>query len=163
MTSDQKVLVAYDGSEGAKTSIDAALRLFADRPLLVLSVGHSLASVASAGVAGIPAGVAGEALARLDEATQQEAETLAETGAQIARDQGLEATAIGILSNDSVWATIVHTADENDVAAIVVGSRGRSNVKSILLGSVSSAVVHHSSRPVLIVSGPSVAALGAED
>ena len=161
MTSDQKVLVAYDGSEGANAAIDAAVRLFADRPLLVLSVGRSLASAASASVVAIPADVAGEALARLDDAAQKEAENLAETGARVARHEGLEATAIGILSTDSVWATVLRIAEENDVAAIIVGSRGRSNVKSILLGSVSGAVVHHSSRPVLVVSGPSVAALGS--
>ena len=156
MASDQKVLVAYDGSEGANAAIDAAVRLFGDRRLIVLSVGRSLASVASASVVAVPAEVAGEALAQLDEATQQESETLAETGARIARDQGLEATAIGILSTGSAWATIIRTAEENDVAVIIVGSRGRSNVKSILLGSVSGAVVHHSVRPVLVVSGPSV-------
>jgi hypothetical protein len=60
----------------------------------------------------MPAEMAGEALARLDEATQQESANLAETGARIARDEGLEATAIGTLSTDSVWATVIRTAEE---------------------------------------------------
>ena len=114
MPPEQKVLVAYDGSEGANATIDAAARLFANRALLVLSVSHSMAYAASAGVVAIPAGVAAEAAARLDEAAQQESESLAATGADAARGQGLDATAIGILSAGSVWATIVRVAEEND-------------------------------------------------
>ena len=42
-------------------------------------------------------------------------------------------------------------ADEQDARAVVLGSRGRSGVRAALLGSVSYGVVHHSSRPLLVV------------
>ena len=77
--------------------------------------------------------------------------TTAADGVAEAEGVGLDATGAAILSHGQVWATIVNAADEEDVAAIVVGSRGRSAVASAVLGSVANGVVHHSSRPVVVV------------
>ena len=156
MAPTNTVLLAYDGSEGAKAAIGHAARLFADRQILVLSVARSVAAVASAGVAGMPAGAAGEALARLDEEAQLKAETLAQEGASAVEAAGLQAAAVGAMSDSSIWGTILRVAEEKDVAAVMVGSRGQSNLKSILLGSVSSGVLHHCDRPVVVVRNPSV-------
>lgn len=157
MSSEQPVLLAYDGSESAKAAIDQAATLFAGRPLIVLSVARSVASTASASIAGVPAGVAGDALMRLDEEGLHRSELLAEEGAESARAAGLQTTSIGTLGDGTVWSTVLRVAEENDVAAVIVGSRGRSDLKSILLGSVSSGVVHHSACPVVVVRGASVA------
>ncbi len=101
----------------------------------------------------IPSEVAGEALIRLDKEVEAHAGALADEGAKLAAEQNLEATPLGELSDGNVWATILRVADEHDVASVVVGSRGLSDFKSILLGSVSSGVVHHSVRPVVVVPG----------
>jgi nucleotide-binding universal stress UspA family protein len=50
-----------------------------------------------------------------------------------------------------VAQAILRAADEYEAMAVVVGSRGRSGWRSMLLGSVSNAVVHHSTKPVLVV------------
>ena len=50
-----------------------------------------------------------------------------------------------------VWKAIVEIADRHDAATIVMGSRGLAGLRSKLLGSVSSAVVHHTGRPPLII------------
>ncbi len=150
------VLLAYDGSEGAGAALGHASQLFADRPLLVLSVARSMSAVGSAGVVGLPAGVAGEALARLDEEAQRKAEALAEEGARAAEAAGLNATAVGTITQGNIWSAILRVAEDEDVAAVMVGSRGLSDLRSVLLGSISNGVIHHCDRPVVVVRGPSV-------
>jgi nucleotide-binding universal stress UspA family protein len=101
-------------------------------------------------VVSMPAAVAGDAIARLDETAQAECTALAQQGAQAATSRGARASAMGVLSETSVWGTILRVAEENDAAAIALGSRGRSEVQSLVLGSVSHAVLHHSDRPILV-------------
>lgn len=50
--------------------------------------------------------------------------------------------------------TLVQHAAERDAAVVVVGSRGRSASREVLLGSVAMAVLHHATRPVLVVPSP---------
>ena len=48
------------------------------------------------------------------------------------------------------FAALIALADELDAKAIVVGSRGRSSLAAAVLGSVSTGVLHHTDRPVLV-------------
>jgi nucleotide-binding universal stress UspA family protein len=58
---------------------------------------------------------------------------------------------LAVRSEWNTWSTILDVAEERDAALVVLGSRGLSGVKSALLGTVSTPVLHHCSRPVLIV------------
>lgn len=52
-------------------------------------------------------------------------------------------------------------ADEHDCSLVVIGSRGATAFRELLLGSVASAILHHSTRPVLVLrvkGGPADAA-----
>jgi nucleotide-binding universal stress UspA family protein len=151
MDASQPVLIAYDGSDGARAAVEAAGRLFPGRGAVVVSVWHSAAAAAPASLIAIPAGVATRAYQELDEESEQQASARAAVGATAAKDAGLDASGSALLCHRQVWATIVRAADEQDVKAIIVGSRGMSPVKSALLGSVANGVVHHSSRPVVVV------------
>ena len=55
------------------------------------------------------------------------------------------------MTHGKTWRAICDVAGEIDAATIVLGARGLSQVASLLLGSVSSAVLVHAKRPVLVV------------
>ena len=59
----------------------------------------------------------------------------------------------GSVADGKIWRAICDEADNLDAEPIVVGARGLSRVQSALLGSVSSAVVVHAHRPVLVIPG----------
>lgn len=148
------ILVAYDGSDGAKAAIAAAGRLFEGRPAVVATVWQSAESLAPAAAIGVPAGVAGEAARRLDATALEAADRLAGEGAKLASEAGLEAVPRAIRADGNVWSTLCRAARELEAGAVVVGSRGLSGVRSALLGSVSNGVVQHSALPTLVVRAP---------
>lgn len=154
------IVVAYDGSDGARAAIDRCAELVSPRPVIVISVWSSLASAARAGMVAVPADVAHEACEKLDRGAEQRAAALAEEGAERLRQLGMEATAIAVCGEWNTWTSIVDAAEEHDAALVVVGSRGLSGVKSALLGSVSNAILHHCSRPVLVVNPVETTAAG---
>ncbi|MFW5868386.1 MAG: universal stress protein [Armatimonadota bacterium] len=47
--------------------------------------------------------------------------------------------------------TLAQLAEKHDVEAIVVGSHGRSMLQRVLLGSVAMSLLHHATRPVVLV------------
>jgi nucleotide-binding universal stress UspA family protein len=87
--------------------------------------------------------------AELDRFALSRAEAVAEEGQKLASATGVRVEC----ARESVWRTIVDVADELSAELIVIGTRGTTAVEPHLLGSVSNAVIHHSSRPVLVVPG----------
>ncbi len=151
MNASKPILIAYDGSEGAKAAVETAGRLFPDHRAVVVSVWRSAAAATAASLIAIPAGVAARAYEELDRESERQAAAKSDEGVTAAKDAGLDATGSALLCHGQVWATIVNAADQQDAQAIVVGSRGLSSVKSALLGSVANGVVHHSTRPVVVI------------
>ena len=148
---DDDILLAYDGSAGAKAAVGAAARLLPGRRVLVVTVWESARRGARAGRIAVPAAVIEEAAVKLDEEVRQRARALAEEGAAEARAAGLEAEAEALECHGNTWATLVDAAEARGAAAVVLGARGRSPARSALLGSVSSGVAHHSRVPVIVV------------
>jgi nucleotide-binding universal stress UspA family protein len=159
-------LIAYDGSEEAATAIRHAGVVLGTRTAIVVNVWESLAgALLHTDVQGL-AGTMREAAVELDEEGRRAAEQTAGEGARLARDAGFEAEARTLQGRPRAWPELLAAADIADAGVIVIGSRGLGGVKSALLGSVSSGVLHHARRPVLVVppsgdppgSGPAVAA-----
>jgi len=152
--STHPVVVAFDGSDESRAALTAAARLFADRPLLIVTVCEpALALVAQS----YPDPMTGsyvmptpEMTATVERSQREHAEATADAGARLARTLGAEAEPLAIADGDIAGA-IGSVAEERDAAALVVGSRGLGAIKSKLFGSTSRRLLHESQRPVLIV------------
>ena len=145
---DGRLLICYDGSAHAKHAIRHAARLLSAKDALVVTVWQPtamLGGLAWAGEASMVNGV------DLDRAVAEDAGRLADDGVRIALDAGLAAEPMAVEADGPVWKVVTEAADRNDAAVIVMGSRGLTGLRSMLLGSVSSAVVQHADRPVLVV------------
>ena len=147
-TASGPAVIAYDGSEDAKSAIACAAELLGPRVVVVLSVWqHPHAALAQSWV-GLTATPDLEELVGL---AKEAAHTCAAEGVALAAAAGLHAEPLVRQANGPVWPAILEVADELDVHVIVVGSRGLSGIKTVMLGSVSDAVLHHTRRPTLVV------------
>jgi nucleotide-binding universal stress UspA family protein len=122
------VLVAYDGSRGARAAVTAAALLFAGRPMIV-------ATVSRPGVRPV------------------EDALLCVLGADHAETVVVDARANRSGEGRMIAEAIAGVAAERGAAAVVSGSRGQSVHREILLGSVAMALLHHAHRPVVVVPG----------
>jgi len=151
-TADGPLLLCYDGSEDAGHAIQRAGALLPGRRALVVTVWQPTAVPSSLGFGGEAAGVVD--FVALDRAAADDGSRLAGEGARIARQAGLIAEPVAVEAAGAVWKTIVDIADRDDAATIVMGSRGLTGLRARMLGSVSSDVVNHADRPMLIVRRP---------
>jgi nucleotide-binding universal stress UspA family protein len=141
------VLFCYDGSDGSKTALAAAVELIKPGDAVVLAVWMPAAvQLAQAGSFVVSVPNEGE----IDEQEAGIARQIAEEGAAGARKRGYNASARIAQANESVARTIDEIAQEIDAGLVVCGQRGRGAIGSALLGSVSHALAAHTKRPVLI-------------
>lgn len=151
---DAPILIAYDGSAHARAAIAAAARLFPARSAIVVSGWRSIEATVPATLIAVPTGVARGAQVKIDAETEAVALDRAEEGAALARELGLRSEAVALKAGGAMWRAIMTSADTHDAAAVVVGSRGLSGMKSAFLGSVSTGLVHHCRRPVVVIREP---------
>jgi nucleotide-binding universal stress UspA family protein len=145
------VLFAYDGSEHAKAAIERAGAVLEHGPAVVATVWTTFEGAAPAALLALPGEMVREGAQALDDAGRETAEELAAEGAELARAAGFDAEPRAVRSSGPFFAALLEAADELDAGVIVAGSRGRSTIAAAVLGSVSTGLLHHTSRPVLIV------------
>jgi nucleotide-binding universal stress UspA family protein len=151
-TSARPVLLCFDGSENAIAAIAKAGVMLAPRSAVVLTVWEPVRSwepYDPATVVSAPLSRLASSSLGIDEAVRDLARERMEHGIELAKHAGFQAE--GRLEEGKPWRTICQTAEALATEPIVVGARGRGPVESALLGSVSSAVVFHAKRPVLVV------------
>jgi nucleotide-binding universal stress UspA family protein len=144
---DKPVSSCYDGSEGSKTALAAAVELIKAGDAVVL-VAWTPAAVQLARAGSFLVAVPNEG--EIDEEEAATARQIAEEGAAGARRRGYNAVARIAKANESVARTIEVIAEEIDAGLVVCGQRGRGPIGSALLGSVSHALAAHTKRPLLI-------------
>jgi nucleotide-binding universal stress UspA family protein len=152
------ILIAYDGSEDANAAIAQAGKLFKGESATVVTVWQRFVDTMVRLGGGVGVIIDYDAI---DTSSQQSAVERADAGAKLARDAGLTAVGKSLAVKSTISAAILGVAAEVDAAVVVLGSRGYTGVKSLMLGSVSTHVLHHADRPVLVVPSPVVAAARA--
>jgi nucleotide-binding universal stress UspA family protein len=86
-----------------------------------------------------------------DRSMYEHAQQLAERGADIARQVGLDAEGLAVADDITVADTLIRLATENDSQAVVVGAHGHSALGDLVLGHTSQTVVRHAPCPVIVV------------
>jgi nucleotide-binding universal stress UspA family protein len=158
-TDDRPVVVAFDGSEEARTALTSAVTVFAGRRLVIVSVwepGLALALAPTRDITGVgyPPPTPEEVQA-LDRVQHDHAIEVADAGVALARELGATAEPQPVADEADVAETIAALADRADAIAIVIGSRGLGGIRSRLFGSTSREVLRRTQRPVLVVKAPS--------
>lgn len=155
---DGPVVVAYDGSDGARSAIQSVGRLVGGLAAVVVHAWepvHRLSLMPHALVGGAVDHHL-ETIERLQQALADEAARTTEEGVEAARAAGLDAVGETVEADEGAWRAIAATAQAQGASLIAVGTRGHGAVKSALLGSVASGLVHNAELPVLVVPpGPS--------
>lgn len=143
----KRIIIGYDGSDGAKHAISFAGEYFAGREAVVVTATEMW-----------PPAIRGQE-APVDTATRARAEATAVEGVALARAAGIEAEPRAVLAAEKPWRSIIAAADELDAGVIVVGSHGFNGLRPLVLGSVSHQLAHHAHQPVIAV--PTAAAIAA--
>jgi nucleotide-binding universal stress UspA family protein len=148
-TTNESIVIAYDGSENARHAIAVAARELGPRHAEVVHAWEPLASATSrlAIYAVAFGGSAGEEVAL----EAERARATADEGARIARDAGFDAKAVTLRSDGPVADAIVRYVEEHAPPIVVMGTRGLSGARSVIAGSVSHHVTQHLHTPVLTV------------
>jgi nucleotide-binding universal stress UspA family protein len=152
------IVIGYDGSAAAEHAVREAGELLRGRPALVVVVwkqglGFELLELPTATIGLPPAQIDIRTAFEIDEAMQERAQRLAQNGAGLAREAGLEAEGLAVADDVDVPVseTIVKVARERDAQAIVVGAHGHGAAAEVILGSTTRDIVRHGPCPVVVV------------
>ncbi|HVR05545.1 MAG TPA: universal stress protein [Solirubrobacteraceae bacterium] len=159
MAGDSPVLIAYDGSEAARAAVREAGALFAPGAALVLTVWEP--ALAEFMLMPNPSGMGGTMLPydpelahEVERSNEEHAQAIAQDGAALAFDAGLQAQPLALQDVTTPAEAIVAAAEEHRARAIVVGSRGIRGLKAKLLGSTSAGILQRAKAPVVVVRHP---------
>jgi nucleotide-binding universal stress UspA family protein len=145
------VILCYDGSKEAGEAIAYAGELLRGLPAVVISVWKPIIEEELSPAMTPPVADPVDANPRQRKAAEQ----FAAHGIKLASDAGFEAEPVVAKADGPLWEAIEIVAEERDARLVVCGARGR-GVKAALPSNLSTALVMHASRPVLVV--PSVKA-----
>jgi nucleotide-binding universal stress UspA family protein len=152
------IVIGYDGSPAAERALHEAAGLLAPRRALVVVVWEAgrafdLAALPTRAIELHPAEATLDIRRafEVDQAMYRAAQRMAEHGAALATQAGLEAEGLAVADDVTVADTLIRVAREHDANAIVVGAHGHRVLSELLLGSTSHSVLQRADRPVVVV------------
>ncbi|MBU3967840.1 MAG: universal stress protein [Euryarchaeota archaeon] len=140
----KKILIATDGSEYTKNSIDYGIELAKNTQANL----HVLYVIDTAAFASIPMDAAWESMYAL---LKQEGDEATRYAAESAEAEGLAVERLTVEGHPA--EEIIKYAEKNSINLIVMGTLGKSGLDRFLLGSVAEKIVRTSKIPVLVVRG----------
>lgn len=135
----ERILLPTDGSAFSERAADYALEIAKNFEAKVVAV-HVVEMVTPKQLD----------VTSLDREAARRAETCFKSIREKAADAGIEVETKVLLSR-SIGEAILEEIEEGIYDLVVIGSHGLSGVKRFLLGSVSESVVHHTTKPVLLI------------
>jgi nucleotide-binding universal stress UspA family protein len=133
-------VVGYDGTDGARAALDAAVGLAAE-------LNDGLVAVFAYTVSRLGGEVRDYA-----DAIREHGRGVLEDARSVGREAGVEIELV--MRELSSAEALIEVADEHDARMIVVGSHGERPLKSALVGSTPTRLLHLAERPVLVVRAP---------
>ncbi len=135
-----KQVLGYDGTDGSRAALDAAVGLAAELgDTLVVVFAHEVSRL-------------GGEVHDYEEGLRERGRQVLEAARAVAREGGVETELV--LRELSSAEALIAVAEEHDARMIVVGSYGERPLKSALVGSTPTRLLHLSDRPVLVVRAP---------
>lgn len=150
-----RLLLAYDGSPIADHAIEAIAELF---PGADVHVATSWERVQHWGESTQGSSVLRKASSEREQRLQTVATGIADRGARLAREHGLQSVPLLAPTGEGVGTAMLQLAREVGSDVIVLGTHGHGLVARVLLGSTAHWIVQHADRPVLVVPPPMGAA-----
>ncbi|MEA2268370.1 MAG: hypothetical protein QOC64_980 [Solirubrobacteraceae bacterium] len=150
------IVIAFDGTPDAEAALREAAELLRTRKAVVVVVwkqGLAFELMELPAVTGLPpAPIDVRTALEIDERLYESARHLAQQGARLASELGLEAEGLAVAEDPDVpvSAPIVRVARERDSQAIVVAPHHHGKRGPLVLGSVSRDVVRHAPCPVVM-------------
>jgi nucleotide-binding universal stress UspA family protein len=146
------LVIAYDGSPGARQAVLEAGRLFPGATAHVATAWEPPGQWSSAWPVGAWLNALEPPPPELDVIAERWAHETSQEGTQAARGAGLDA-APATPQGPPVPALLA-LAEQVDAGVVVIGARAHHVARDLLLGSISRRLVHDSPRPVLVVHPP---------
>ena len=142
-----RITVAIDGSQHADRALDFAIDLAAKygSELSILAVAPLIPVYVPAPEPWVPT--------EIPESETKHYRAIVDAAVQRAEQGGVKSVS-GICLEGVIADEIIAHIEQHPTDLLLLGSRGLSTAKRLLLGSVSDAVSHHVSCPVLIVRPP---------
>jgi nucleotide-binding universal stress UspA family protein len=152
------VVIGFDGTPASALAVREAGALFAPRAALVVFVweaGRSFEDATLPEQAVEAPGVVdlGTAFA-VERAASDEAQQVADQGAALAREAGLEASALAVPHDTTVASTLLRLARESDAPAVVVGAHERHRLTKLSPSRTLADLLHAAPCPILVCVAP---------
>ena len=154
------IVIGFDGTPEGEHAVREAGDLLKAREAIVAVVwkqglAFELMELPAATIGLPPAPVDVRTALEIDQQLFERAQRLAEQGAQLARDVGLEAEPLAVAEDPDVpiAETLIRLANERDSQAIVVAPHRHGHRGPLVLGSTSRDVVRRAACPVVMATG----------